>query len=148
MKDEIVGVYGDASPWLRTAWEHMKQNGKVFRIVETGLGRASVLGICGIDASGLWVCRVASTQIRDSAFYFVPDQLPGLLIHEMAHYFDRSSDLSGDSTALAGFRLYLESLPKRALSTCRVSELYADVFLLSVLPTVSTAYWGLLHRLQ
>jgi len=69
MEDEIVGVYGDASPWLRTAWEHMKQNGKVFRIVETGLGRASVLGICGIDASGLWVCRVASTQIRDSAFY-------------------------------------------------------------------------------
>ena len=142
MEDEIVGVHGDASPWLRTSWEHMKRNGKVFRIVETGLGAASVFSICSIDASGLWVCRVASTDITDSVFYSTPDRLPRLLIHEMAHYYDRSSDLSGDSAALAGFRLYLESLPKRALSTCSVSELYADVFLLTVLPTASTAYWG------
>ena len=141
MEEEIIAVHGDAAPWLRAVWEHMKRNGKVFRIVESSPGKAAVYATCTTDASDLQACRVTATEIKDSTFRYSYDQLPTILIHEMAHYFEKSSDLSGDYPALAGFRLHLESLPILSVSTCNVSELFADVFLLSVLPTVNPTYW-------
>ena len=141
IEDQIVAVYGNSSPWLRTSWEHMKRNGKVFNIVESSPGSAAVQSSCSTRADGLRTCRVTGTVIQESIVDLGAAQLSKILIHEMAHYYDKNSDLSGDSSALSSFRLYLDSLPVNAGNNCRVSELYADVFLLSVLPDVDPTYW-------
>ncbi len=142
MENEIVAVHGSTSPWLRTAWEHMKRNGKVFTVVESVGGSAQVLSTCGLRADGLHACQVLYAVIEENAFLLADSTLAKILIHEMAHYYDRTIDLSGDNAALAGFRLYLQSLPVSPGNHCSVSELYADVFLLSVLPNASASYWG------
>ncbi len=141
IEDQIVAVYGNSSPWLRTSWEHMKRNGKVFNIVESSPGSAAVQSLCSTRADGLRTCRVTGTVIQESIVDLGAAQLSKILIHEMAHYYDKNSDLSGDIAALSAFRLYLESLPVNAGNNCRISELYADVFLLSVLPDAIAGYW-------
>ncbi len=141
IEDQIVAVYGNSSPWLRTSWEHMKRNGKVFNIVESSPGSAAVQSSCSIRADGLRTCRVTGAVIQESIVDLGAAQLSKILIHEMAHYYDKNSDLSGDIAALSAFRLYLESLPVNAGNNCRISELYADVFLLSVLPDAVAGYW-------
>ena len=141
IEEEVVAEYGDTSPWLRTSWEHMKRSDKVFRILESTPGLAFVQSSCSERADGLHTCRVTGAGIQESRVDSASSQLSKTLIHEMAHYYDRSSDLSGDSAALAAFRLYLASLPVSSQSRCKVAELYADVFLLSVLPDSSTSYW-------
>jgi len=141
IEDQVVAVYGNSSPWLRTSWEHMKRNGKVFNIVESSPGSAAVQSSCSTRADGLRTCRVTGTVIQESIVDLGAAQLSKILIHEMAHYYDKNSDLSGDIAALSAFRLYLESLPVNAGNNCRISELYADVFLLSVLPDAVAGYW-------
>ena len=141
MEEEIVGKYGDTSPWLRTSWEHMKRNGKVFQIFESTLGSGFVQSLCTVRTDGLYTCRVTGAGFQESILDSSTSQKSKSLIHEMAHYYDRSSDLSGDSATLAAFRLYLASLPVSIGNNCRVAELYADVFLLSVLPDANTSYW-------
>ena len=142
MEEEIVAEYGDTSPWLRTAWEHMKQNGKVFQIFESTPGSGFVQSSCSKRANGLYTCRVTGAGIQESIVDSGNSQLTKVLIHEMAHYYDKNSDLSGDRAALAAFRLYLASLPDTSSPECRISELYADVFLLSVIPDATTSYWS------
>ena len=141
IEDQVVAVYGNSSPWLRTSWEHMKRNGKVFNIVESAPGSAAVQASCSPRADGLHTCRVTGAVIQESIVDSGAAQLSSTLIHEMAHYYDKNSDLSGDISALSALRLYLESLPVVAGNNCRISELYADVFLLSILPDVDPAYW-------
>ena len=141
MEEEIVGKYGDTSPWLRTSWEHMKRNGKVFQIFESTPGSGFVQSLCPVRADGLYTCRATGAGIQESILDSSTSQKSKTLIHEMAHYYDRNSDLSGDNVTLAAFRLYLASLPVSSSNNCRVAELYADVFLLSVLPDTSTSYW-------
>ena len=141
IEDQVVAVYGNSSPWLRTSWEHMKRNGKVFNIVESSPGSAAVQSLCSTRADGLRTCRVTGTVIQESIVDLGAAQLSKILIHEMAHYYDKNSDLSGDISGLSAFRLYLESLPVNAGNNCRISELYADVFLLSILPDVDPTYW-------
>ena len=142
MEDEIVAVHGNTSPWLRNAWEHMKRDGKVFTVVESIGGSAQVRSSCSLQANGLHACQVLYAVIEENAFLLADSTLAKILIHEMAHYYDRTIDLSGDNAALAGFRLYLQSLPVTPGNICSVSELYADVFLLSVLPNANAGYWG------
>ncbi len=141
IEDQVVAVYGNSSPWLRTSWEHMKRNGKVFNIVEAAPGSAAVQSSCSPRADGLHTCRVTGTVVQESIVDSGAAQLARILIHEMAHYYDKNSDLSGDIAALSAFRLYLESLPVVAGNNCRISELYADVFLLSILPDIDPTYW-------
>ena len=141
IEDQVVAVYGNSSPWLRTSWEHMKRNGKVFNIVESAPGSAAVQASCSPRADGLHTCRVTGAVIQESIVDSGAAQLSSTLIHEMAHYYDKNSDLSGDIAALSALRLYLESLPVVAGNNCRISELYADVFLLSILPDIDPAYW-------
>ena len=141
MEEEIVGKYGDTSPWLRTSWEHMKRNGKVFQIFESTPGSGFVQSLCTVRTDGLYTCRVTGAGMQESILDSSTSQKSKTLIHEMAHYYDKNSDLSGDRTTLAAFRLYLASLPVSIGNNCRVAELYADVFLLSVLPDANTSYW-------
>ena len=142
--EEIIGEYGDDHAWLSQAWNHMTSNNVVFDLISV-LGHTGFVQVsCPVGSDGLAKCIVTRGGIGPEAFVNAArDTLNGLIVHELAHYFDFTHTLS-DKVSLAAFRLYVHNLGfyDDERERCETRELLADLWSLTVDGIGNAGYWN------
>ena len=139
IENNILGRYGDSSPWLRQVWNHLKSLGLEFEVREyVPAGIARVFSDCNIRVGVFPACKVIAVAIEKWQVMYAADaSLSKVIIHEMGHVHDRSTALSG-KPELGVLYLHLKSLN----APCPVSELYADILTLTVNEDAPVSYWN------
>ena len=150
IENDIVAVYGAAHPWLHAAWGHM--NGPRFRLrvfdPSEGSGvynlpsnsHGYVSAPCASFSNRLLPrCRAEAMVIRDTEI-----NSPIIVIHEMAHVYTLTDQLSSYSTPLGVAHVYFEQIGLRSGNrpTCSGRDIYADILTKLVLGDIPTPYWN------
>ena len=136
IEKEIVEKYGAAHPWLRKAWEHMNRPSFSLSVVSQvpGGSAAFVSKNCGHYSDSLFWCTVDWMIVgRDFATNV------STITHEMAHVYTLANGLASNPGPLGAAHVYFDRL--NLGSSCRASELYADIMAMTVLPNARRAYW-------
>ncbi len=149
IENDIVAVHGAAHPWLRAAWRHMNGPGFRLRVFDSLEGpgvhnvpddaNGYVLSPCrDVPYSPLRRCRSTDMGIRDAEI-----DSPLTLVHEMAHIYTASNELSSDPIPLGVAHVYFEQIGLRSGNrlVCSGREIYADILTKLVLGDVRTSYW-------
>ena len=136
IEKRVVEQYSDEHPWLSETWNYMRQNKMLIEhnseLEYTGWVQAEVQ----VDHP---LSRTRATYLQFSRLVAISDTLH---IHELAHIYTFTNDLSKNPGGLAIAQLYFNRLAANSGSRdCKGFELYADAATAFVIPGGETGYW-------
>ncbi len=132
INDSIVANYGPNNTWIIDAWNYIDANGTVG--VDQQFPGGYVQTSCQTTSFQTFTtCVAVSMNIGVNAM------VADVIIHELAHVYERTTDLPGNRSALSIALLYLEETYPN--STCPAPELIADAMLYSAKPNAYLSYW-------
>ena len=136
IEKRIVEQYNDEHPWLSEAWNYMRQSKMPIEhnpeLEYIGWVQAEVQ----VDYP---LSRTRASYLQFSRLVDISDTLH---IHELAHIYTFTNDLSKNPGGLAIAQLYFSRLAANSGSRdCKGFELYADAATAFVIPGGETGYW-------
>jgi hypothetical protein len=132
VEDDVLAVYGATNPWLVEAWNWIDTEGDVVVEDPGPFVAGRVRTLCGGNA-GLPLCRATTMTIHPD---FVGDI--DVIIHELAHVWERTHALAPDRGATARAQLYMLDNHRHQ---CHPAEVVADTMLHLVRPEAYLAYF-------
>lgn len=132
VEDDVLGVYGATNPWLVEAWNWIDTEGDLVVEDPGPFVAGRVRTIYGGNA-GLPLCRATTMTIH-------PDHVDDIdvIIHELAHVWERTHSLAPDRGATARAQWYLLDNHRHQ---CHPAEILADTMLHLVRPDAYLAYF-------
>ena len=134
VEQEILPSVGGEYPWIETAWDYINDNGTVQVSNLPGSTAGQVLTSCSLGGFSLPSCR-ATTLTMDINHTDSID----VIIHELAHVFERTHGLAPDRSDQAAGQLYFEVT--YGSTGCDAPELHADAMTRAADPTSYPYYW-------
>ncbi|MEM9466851.1 MAG: S-layer homology domain-containing protein [Actinomycetota bacterium] len=129
----IEPTYGDAYPWIDVAWDFIHAEGTVSVADLPGSVAGRVQTGCSYSFSRLPSCSATSMVIDPVATDDVD-----VIVHELAHVFERTHGLAPDRDAQGHGQLYFEVTYGER---CDDEELHADAMARAAVPDSYPYYW-------
>ena len=142
IEKDIVEKHEGDHPWLRTTWEYMNEPGfELVAIIHNKYaGRVFVRHFVssehGLEGTKAYRMEVEIRYLPHSKG-LMPEQVA---IHEMAHVYTLTNDLSATPAPLGIAHVYFERM-EGIVSSCVSREIYASMTTIDVLGPISTSYW-------
>ena len=140
IKHEVVDKHADGNPWLMEVWNHT--NRPDFQYLQT----SSISHVSNADyRAGSFKFRAASLQLND--FLDLNIRAVPTAVHEMAHVYTLTSDVSDRPAPIAIAHLYFAhqydrpDIDRPAIGFCIASEMYADAAVRLVTANLGPYYW-------
>ena len=138
VENDVVAVHGAAHPWLRAAWRHMNGPGFQLSVYDSREGLGYVVVPCYFDTPLPMICKATAMGIRDTAI-----DSPLVVVHEMAHVYTLSDQLTSFSAPLGVAHVYFDQIGLRSGNRpCYGHEIYADILTKLVLGDIPTPTWN------
>ena len=142
IEKDIVEKHEGDHPWLRTTWEYMNEPGfELVAIIHNKFaGRVFVRHFVssehGLEGTKAYRMEIEIRYLPHSKG-LMPEQVA---IHEMAHVYTLTNDLSATPAPLGIAHVYFERM-EGIVSSCVSREIYASMTTIDVLGPISTSYW-------
>ena len=133
--DGFVQQHEAGFPWLRTAWNHVREDVRLFD--EAGGGTTTVS--CGFFEQGEFECRTSKVTIGTRLNRLSMRELVRIGVHELAHVYDHATAFTPDR-AWGAVQLYFAVTYPRC--TFGGTEAIADAMLHLVDPDAFLTYYG------
>ena len=133
--DELVAANEAAFPWLRIAWNHARDDVRVFDLADGGTATVS----CGFTAPGEYGCDTSSMAIGTGLGERSMQELLHVGVHELAHVYDQATALTPNRPWGATQMYFAVNYPDCLAGG---EEAIADAMLHLVLPDAPLTYYG------
>ncbi len=132
IEGQILPNWGANNPWIVEAWNYIDANGTV--AVDQTFPGGYVETTCRTTSFNSFTkCEALTMTIGKNAM------TADVIIHELAHVYERTTDLPTNRSALAVALLYIEETYPD--SSCPSAELIADAMLHLAKPDAYLPYW-------
>ncbi len=133
--DDVVREKEGRFPWLRIAWDHVRDEVRLF---DAASGGSTTIG-CGFSASGTYECSTSMVAIGTDLNERTMQELLHIGVHELAHVYDGATALT-PNRAWGAVQLYFAV----TYPDCQNGgeETIADTMLHLVFPEAPLSYYG------
>jgi len=132
IEGDIIPTWGPNNPWIVEAWNYIDANGTV--AVDQTFPGGYVETSCRTTSFNTFTkCEALTMTIGKNAM------VADVIIHELAHVYERTTDLPANRSAMSVALLYLEETYPDA--SCPAPELIADAMLHVAKPDAYLPYW-------
>ena len=133
--DDVVRENEGAFPWLRIAWDYIRDEVRLFDAASGGATTVS----CGFFDSDMYECRTSQLAVGTHLNERSLQELLYTGVHELAHVYDRATALT-PNRAWGAVQLYFAD----TYPNCRTGgeEIIADTMLHLVFPDAPLSYYG------
>ena len=133
--DDVVREKEGRFPWLRIAWDHVRDEVRLF---DAASGGSTTIG-CGFSASGTYECSTSMVAIGTDLNERTMQELLRIGVHELAHVYDGATALT-PNRAWGAVQLYFAV----TYPDCQNGgeETIADTMLHLVFPEAPLSYYG------
>ena len=137
VEDELLAVHAAEFPWIQEAWRHMTEMPFTFNTNSTKT-YASV-GVRLTLSEPLYRVKAITINLRPE---WITTTYLNTILHEMAHVWTLTGDLSANSGPVAAAHLYFSERAREARvpGSCQAEELFADS--VAALTPKPGALWG------
>ncbi len=133
--DELVRQEEDEFPWLRVAWDHVREDVRIFDRAAGGSTRVS----CGFVEPGAFECRTSQVAIGTRLNRLSTREIVHIGVHELAHVYDHTTTFT-PNRAWGAVQLYFAVTYPRC--TFGGTEALADAMLHLVDSDAFLTYYG------
>ena len=133
--DDLVREQEDEFPWLRIAWDHAREDVRLFDVAAGGTTRIS----CGFFEPGAYECRTSEVAIGTRLNRLSMREIVRIGVHELAHVYDHTTTFT-PNRAWGAVQLYFAvTYPECYFGG---TEALADAMLHLVDPNAVLTYYG------
>ena len=133
--DDVVSEHEGAFPWLRVAWDYVRDDVRLFEAASGGVTTVS----CGFFEPGRYGCRTSRVAIGTDLNEMSMREILRIGVHELAHVYDGATALTPNK-AWGAVQLYFAV----TYPHCHAGgeEAIADTMLHLVFPDAPLTYYG------